>query len=136
MKNKALTIIIVLITTLLNAQNYYTLEFNVYDENRNPKQFELAYAYFEQKELSWSITDEFGNIDFIFNNINNNIDSIYFIFNNNINADTIYLNEIRLIEDNISTHHIIVLQRFVTYSKQEFEEYKKKSQLLPDRITN
>lgn len=53
------------ITTFLKAQDYYILEFNMCDEKRHPKQFELVYVYSEQKELTWSISDEYGNIKFI-----------------------------------------------------------------------
>lgn len=136
MKNKALLIIIMSITTFLKAQNFYSLEFNVCDKNRHPKQFELVYAYSEQKELSWSISDEYGNIDFILHPTNQNNDSIYFIFGkrDSIKRDTIYLNDIRLLKENITTHHVIILQKFETYSKQEFDEYKRKHQLLPDRV--
>lgn len=136
MKNKVILSIILSITTFLKAQNYYTLEFNVCDEKRHPKQFELVYAYSEQKELSWSISDEYGNIEFILCPTCQKNDSIYFIFGkrDNTKQDTIYLNDIRLLEENITLHHIIVVQRFETYSKQEFDEYKRKHQLLPDRV--
>ena len=123
------------ITTFLKAQNYHILEFNVCDEKRHPKQFELVYVYSEQKELTWSISDEYGIIEFILSPTDQNNDSIYFIFGkrDSIKRDTIYLNDIRLLEENITLHHIIVVQRFETYSKQEFDEYKRKHQLLPDR---
>ncbi len=136
MKNKALLIIIMSITTFLKAQNYYILELNVCDEKRHPKQFELVYVYSEQKELSWSISDEYGNIEFILSPADQNNDSIYFIFGkrDSIKQDTIYLKDIRLMEENAITHHVIILQKFETYSKQEFDEYKRKHQLLPDRV--
>ena len=136
MKKKALLIIIMSITTFLKAQNYYTLEFNVCDEKHHPKQFELVYAYAKQKEISWSITDEYGNIEFILSPTNQNNDSIYFIFGkrDSIKRDTIYLKDIRLLEENTITQYVVFLQRFETYSKQEFDEYKKKHQLLPDRV--
>lgn len=136
MKNKALLIIIMSITTFLKAQNYYILELNVCDEKRHPKQFELVYVYSEQKELSWSISDEYGNVDFIFNPTNQNNDSLYLVFGkgNSLIRDTIYLNDIRLLRKSITTHHVVILQRFETYSKQEFDEYKRKHKLLPDRV--
>lgn len=136
MKNKALIIIIMSIMTSLKAQNVYTLELNVCDENHHPKQFELVYIYSEQEELSWSISDEYGNIDFFFNPTNQNIDSIYLVLGkgNSCKRDTIYLNDIRLLKESITTHRVVLLRRFETYSKQEFDEYKRKHQLLPDRV--
>lgn len=78
------------------------------DEKRHPKQFELVYVYSEQKELSWSISDEYGNVDFIFNPTNQNNDSLYLVFGkgNSLIRDTIFLNDIRLLRKR-SLHTIV-----------------------------
>lgn len=136
MKNKLLTITFLSFMVIVKAQNYYLFEINICDNNHNPKQFELISIFAEQKEISWSITNEFGDVDFILTPDNNIIDSIYLLIqsNNENKSDMIYLNNINLLNENKTINNIIILRKFKYYTKQEFDEYKKKHQLLPNRV--
>ncbi len=120
----------------VNAQNIYTLDVKIKDNNGQPLSYTNLYLYNGNIELCWSFSDERGSASFFIDSLPLNSDSVYFLINtkDTLSRNTkIFINNLRLLEFNKIENYSIKIIGFRYSTIKEYEKYCKKNGLLPRR---
>jgi hypothetical protein len=94
------------------------------------------YLYNSNAKLSWSYSDEKGKASFLIDSIPLNSDAVYFLIKTEDSLSSnikIFINELRLLENNRIGNYYIKITDFKLFSLEEYIKYSKKNELMPLR---